>query len=205
MKEFAGVDPQNGDALFYKDASRTETTNRIADASLILLDKQAIPKVTGGFNNTFSYKGLSLSVDVNYNLGYWVTSAADIYFTNASQYLYNKYQYIFDHRWTTVGQVTDVPKYATNPNNDPSTSTYRLYRGDHIRLRNISLGYDIKNVALFKQLGLSKVFVYGRATNLGTITFDKRLPIDPEVGYSGYDDQDMLQYRTFTFGINVGL
>lgn len=205
MKEFAGVDPQNGDALFYKDASRTVKTNKIAEASLILLDKQAIPKVTGGFNNTFSYKGVSLSVDVNYNLGYWVTSAADIYFTNASQYLYNKYQYIFDHRWTTVGQVTDVPKYATNSTNDPSTSTYRLYRGDHIRLRNISLGYDIKNISLFKQLGLSKVFVYGRATNLGTITFDKRLPIDPEVGFSGFDDQDMLQYRTFTFGINVGL
>lgn len=205
MKEFVGVDPQNGDALFYLDESRTATTNKIADAKLILQDKQAIPKVTGGFNNTFSYKGVSLSVDVNYNLGYWVTSAADIYFTNASQYLYNKYQYVFDNRWTTVGQVTNVPKYATNPTNDPSTSTYRLYRGDHIRLRNVSLGYDFKNIAMFKQLGLSKVFLYGRATNLGTLTFDKRLPIDPEVGYSGFDDQDMLQYRTFTFGINVGL
>jgi TonB-linked SusC/RagA family outer membrane protein len=205
MKEFVGVGPQNGDALFYADENRTTTTNKIADAKLILQDKQAIPKVTGGFNNTFSYKGVSLSVDVNYNLGYWVTSAADIYFTNASQYLFNKYQYVFDNRWTTVGQITNVPKFATNAANDPSTSTYRLYRGDHIRLRNVSLGYDLKHVSLFKQLGLSKVFVYGRATNLGTITFDKRLPIDPEVGYSGFDDQDMLQYRTFTFGINVGL
>lgn len=205
MKEFAGVDPQNGDALYYTDESHTVKTNKIADAKLNILDKQSLPKVTGGFNNTFSYKGISLGIDFNYNLGYWVYGASDIYFTSPTQYLYNKYQYIYDHRWTTVGQETDVPKFSANSANDPSTSTYRLYRGDHIRLKNVSLGYDLKNVHLFKQLGLSKVHVYGRATNLATITFDKRLPFDPEVNYSGFDNQDMLQYRTFTFGINVGL
>lgn len=203
MKEFAGIDPQNGNALYYTDETHSATTNNIANAKLNVLDKQTIPKATGGFNNSFSYKGINLAIDLSYNLGYWVYGASDIYFTSPALYLYNKYQYVYDHRWTTVGQETDVPKFAAT--NDPSTSTYRLYRGDHIRLKNVSIGYDFKNIPWLTRLGASKVHVYGRATNLKTFTFDKRLPFDPEVNYSGFDNQDMLQYKTFTFGVNIGL
>ncbi|RPE05480.1 SusC/RagA family TonB-linked outer membrane protein [Chitinophaga lutea] len=203
MKEFAGVDPQTGDPLYYKDGTHAATTNNIADAQLVPLDRLSVPKATGGFNNMFSYKGISLGIDFSYNLGYWVYGASDLYTTSGANYTYNKYKYIYDHRWTTPGQVTDVPKFTTKTDN--SVSTYRLYKGDHIRLKNVTVGYDFRNIPLVKQLGISKLHVYGRATNLFTRTFDKRLPFDPEVNYSGFDYQDMMQYKTFTFGINVGL
>ncbi|MGX5820166.1 SusC/RagA family TonB-linked outer membrane protein [Chitinophaga lutea] len=202
MREFAGVDPDNGAALYYTDETRKDKTSDPANAKLLVLDRQSVPKATGGFNNMFTYKGISLGVDIAYNLGYYVSSNADLYFTSGGFYTSNKYRYIYEHRWTTQGQQTDVPKFTSRTDN--TVSSYRLYKGDHIRLRNVTIGYDFKNIPVFRQLGVSKLYAYGRATNLATKTFDKRLPFDPEVTYSGADNQDMLQYKTFTFGINVG-
>ncbi|MHA4808953.1 SusC/RagA family TonB-linked outer membrane protein [Flavitalea flava] len=205
MKEFAGVDPQNGDPLYYKDAAHGSTTNKYSDASYNVLNKQANPKYIGGFSNNFNYKGVNLAVDFNYCMGNYVYGASDISFTSAAYYTNNKYLYIYQHRWTAPGQITDVPKYATTTDN--STSTYRLYKGDYIRLRNLSLGYDLTNlkgIGLFKKYGITKLNLYARATNLVTILFDKRLPFDPEVNYSGYDYNNLPKYKTITFGVNVG-
>ncbi|MEC5143430.1 SusC/RagA family TonB-linked outer membrane protein [Chitinophaga sp. 212800010-3] len=202
LKEFAGVDPQTGSPLYYTDGTHGATTTDISKAAYVVLNRQSVPKYVGGFSNVFTYKGISLGIDFNYNLGYWVYGASDIYFTSGAYYTYNKYQYIYDRRWTTPGQVTDVPKYSLTTDN--STSTFRLYRGDHIRLQNVSLGYDFKDIPLAKRLGVTKLNVYARATNLWLKTFDDRLPFDPEVNYSGYDYQNMLKYKTFTLGVNVG-
>lgn len=205
MKEFAGVDAANGDALYYTDSSHSATTNKYANATYNVTDKQANPKYTGGFSNNFNYKGINLAIDFYYSMGNYVYGASDLYFTSATYYTNNKYLYTYEHRWTTPGQVTDVPKYATTT--DYSTSTYRLYKGDYIRLRNVSLGYDLTNlkkIALFKKYGINKLNVYVRGTNLATILFDDRLPFDPEVSYSGYDYNNMPKYKTITCGINVG-
>lgn len=204
MKEYAGVDPQNGDPLYYVDDTHQATTNKIAEANYSILKKQSNPKYLGGWSNTFTYKGLSLSLDFNYSAGNYIYGASDVYLTSGAYYTFNKYQYIYDHRWTTVGQVTDVPKYS--PSTDYSTSTYRLYKGDYIRLRNLSLGYDLANanLSLLKKYGINKLNIYARATNLLTILFDDRLPFDPEVSYSGYDQNNMPKYKTYTIGINVG-
>lgn len=205
MKEFAGVDPDNGDALYYTDSTHSKTTNKGSQAAYVVLNRQANPKYTGGFSNTFNYKGINLSVDFNFSMGNYIYGASDLNFTSGVNYTINKYLYIYEHRWTTPGQVTDVPKYSLTSDN--TTSTYRLYKGDYIRLRNVSLGYDfinMKKAALFKKYGINKLNVYVRGTNLATILFDKRLPFDPEVSYSGFDSNTMNKYKTITCGINVG-
>jgi len=204
MKEFAGVDPDNGDALYYTDHTHQQTTNKISEAAFSALDKQANPKFLGGFSNSFNYKGINLSIDFNYSGGNYVYGASDLYFISAAYYTYNKYSYVYEHRWTTPGQVTDVPKYATTT--DYSTSTARLYKGDYIRLRNVSIGYDFakSHIALLEKYGIDKLNLYVRATNLATFLFDDRLPFDPEVSYSGYETNNIPLYKTFTVGINVG-
>jgi TonB-dependent starch-binding outer membrane protein SusC len=203
LREFAGVNPANGAPLYYTNDTRSEKTSNVADASLIVQNKQSNPKYTGGFNNLFTYKGITLGVDFNFNLGYWIYGASDLYQTSGTYYTYNKYQFVYDRRWNTPGQITDVPRMSTTTDN--SVSTYRIYKGDHIRFRNLVVGYDFKNIAVFRSLKVSKLHLYGRATNLFTKTFDSRLPFDPEVGFSGFDSQDMLQYRTYTVGLNIGL
>src|SRR6202012_3785130 len=110
-------------------------------------DKSASPKYFGGFNNTFEYKGITLSGDFYYNFGNYILDAWSTRFYDGTYNTFNKYQREFTNRWTTPGQITDVPKYvAGDGSQSNATSSRFLYNGSFIRLRNVTLGYDLKNL-----------------------------------------------------------
>jgi len=210
---YAGVDPTNGDALWYTNATKTATTNNY-NAATPIAQYQADPKFFGGWTNTFSYKGFSLSGDLYYNFGNYIFDAWSFYLNDGTQYTFNKYQYEFNNRWTTPGQITDVPKYIDGGGTQANGATYSssssfssrfLYKGDFIRLKNLTLGYDLKGLDFLKKWGISKLYIYGRGTNIWTKTFDARLPFDPEVGINGQSNLEIPILRTYTLGINVGL
>jgi hypothetical protein len=128
------------------------------------------------------------------------------YLVDGNAFTFNKYAYELN-RWTTPGQITDVPKYVAGgiPGNTSNAfSTRFLYYGDYIRLRNLTIGYDFKNINYLKSIGINRLYLYGRGTNLWTKTYDKRLPFDPEVGVDGQSNLEVPQVRTFTVGLNVG-
>lgn len=202
---YAGVNPANGEALWYTDATKTQTTNVYANAAREP-DKSSSPKYFGGFSNTFEYKGITLSADFYYNFGNYILDAWSTRFYDGTYNTFNKYQREYTNRWTTPGQITDVPKYVASGGtvtpqvNTNATSSRFLYNGSFIRLRNVTLGYDLKNLAMFQNIhGISKLYVYGRGTNLWTKTYDDKLPYDPESG-----TLTIPLYRTFTLGVNVG-
>lgn len=205
---YAGVDPANGNPLWYTNGNRTATTTDYNAASRVPYG-HADPKITGGFNNTFNYKGFNLSVDFYGNFGNRISDSWS-YYLNDGTYITgaNKYAYSYVNRWTTPGQITDVPKNVYGGGSSSFSSNFSsrfLYYGDYIRLKNLSLGYDFKNIDFFKKYGISRLYLYGRATNVYTKTYDKRLPFDPEVPINGFNTQDIPQVRTFTIGLNVGL
>ena len=209
QKLYAGVDPANGNALWYTDGTKTATTTSYTTAQYAKF-RQADPKIFGGFNNTFNYKGIILSFDFYFNFGNTIYDSYGSYLT-AGVYssAYNKYQYIYENAWTTPGQVTSVPKFVAggipaNGGADGSFSTRYFYYGDFIRLKNATIGYDFKNVSMLKKFGLSKLYLYARGTNLWLKTYDKRLPFDPEVGISGASNVEQTQARIATIGLNVG-
>ncbi|SHL89127.1 SusC/RagA family TonB-linked outer membrane protein [Mucilaginibacter sp. OK098] len=207
MRQYAGVDPANGDALWYTDASKKATTNNYSDAARVAA-KQADPKGFGGFNNTFTYKGITLSADVYYNFGNYVFDSFAYYLADGTYLPNNRYQYVYTRRWTTPGQITDVPKVVLGGTNDGESSDISsrfLYKGDYIRLKNLTVGYDFKNIDYLKKAGITRLYLYGRGTNLFTKTYDKHLPFDPEVGVTGISNLEVPQVRTFTIGLNVGL
>jgi TonB-linked SusC/RagA family outer membrane protein len=204
---YAGVDPANGNALWFTDGTRTATTSTYSAAQRVNIG-QADPKIFGGFNNTFSYKGITLSGDLYYNFGNRINDSWAFYLMDGTNYSFNKYQYDYLHRWTTPGQITDVPKYVAGGVNGGSSSNYStrfIYYGDYIRLKNLTVGYDFKKISFLKSIGVSKLYLYGRGTNLWTKTYDKRLPFDPEVGVTGVSNLEVPQVRTYTIGLNVGL
>ncbi|SFT19028.1 TonB-linked outer membrane protein, SusC/RagA family [Mucilaginibacter polytrichastri] len=206
-RAYAGVNPANGNALWYTDAGRTSTTTNYSAAARVPYG-HADPKITSGFSNTFNYKGIILALDFYGNFGNRISDSWS-YYLNDGTYITgaNKYQYTWLNRWTTPGQVTDVPKNVYgggSSSNSSSGSTRFLYYGDYIRLKNVSLGYDLKNLDVVKKCGISKLYLYARATNLWTKTYDKRLPFDPEVPINGYNTEDIPQIRTITIGLNVG-
>jgi len=210
---YAGVDPANGDALWYTDATKTTKTDNY-NAALRVDTRQADPKAFGGFNNSFNFKGIILTVDFYYNYGNYIgASGYDQYLTDGEFLTFNKYQYVYTSRWTTPGQITNVPKYVAGgitlpdgtANQENQFSDRFLYNGSYIRLKNMTIGYDFKNIAFLKNLGISKLYLYGRGTNLWTKTFDKNLTVDPEVGLTGIGNLEIPQVKTFTIGLNVGL
>ncbi|MDB5016806.1 MAG: TonB-dependent receptor plug [Mucilaginibacter sp.] len=205
-RAYAGVDPANGNALWYTDATRTATTSNYSSAARIS-QYQADPKYFGGFNNTFNYKGIILTAEFYYNFGNMIQDQWAAYLQDGNNFTFNKYAYELN-RWTTPGQITDVPKYVAGGiagNASTSFSSRFLYYGDYIRLRNLTVGYDFKNIDYLKSLGISRLYLYGRGTNLWTKTYDKRLPFDPEVGTNGTSNLEVPQVRTFTIGLNIGI
>ena len=75
-KEWAGVDPENGNPLWYMDILDKDdnvvgrgTTSVYKDATDYFVNKSSLPKVYGGFNTSFSYKGVELSAIFAYSVG----------------------------------------------------------------------------------------------------------------------------------------
>jgi len=206
-RQYAGVDPANGNALWYTDATRSATTSVYNSAQRVNAG-QADPKIFGGFNNTFDYKGITLSADFYYNFGNKIYDSWSYYLNDDTYQPSNKYQYIYQNRWTTPGQITDVPRMVAGGTNSGQSSSYSsrfLYYGDYIRLKNLTLGYNFKNISYLKKIGISRLYLYGRGTNIWTKTYDKRLPFDPEVGITGVSNLAIPQVKTFTIGLNVSL
>ena len=206
-RQYAGVDPANGNALWYTDATKTATTS-VYNNALRVNAGQADPKIFGGFNNAFDYKGFTLAADFYYNFGNKINDSWAYYLNDGTYLPSNKYQYIYENRWTTPGQITDVPRFVAGGTNSGQSSNYSsrfLYYGDYIRLKNLTLGYNFKNIPFLKTIGISRLYLYGRGTNVWTKTYDKRLPFDPEVGITGISNLAIPQVKTFTIGLNVSL
>jgi TonB-linked SusC/RagA family outer membrane protein len=204
MRDWAGVNPENGDPLWFVDSSRKTTTNLYNSAPRIPTGKSASPKYFGGLSNTFNYKGFSVSADLYYNYGNYVLDGWSTYLFDQTQPAYGKYAYNLN-RWQKPGDITNVPKQVYNSTNmSNATSTRFLFKGDYVRLRNISIGYNARP-AITKLLHLSALSVYVRGTNLFTKTYDKALPFDPEQGTSGSSGaMNILYNKALTAGINVG-
>lgn len=208
MVGYAGADPANGEALWYTDETKSQTTNNYGSATQFN-QGSALPKVFGGLTNTFTYKGFSLSFQLYFNFGnkiydnYGATSFSDGSggFTPTTRMT----RYAYDHRWRNPGDITDQPKIVfTGTQSGPSNqgSSRFLYNGDYIRLRDVSLGYQLPSKWI-KSINLASAKVYFRANNLFTYIKDKRISFDPEVGIDGLADKNVPIYKTALLGIDL--
>ena len=143
MREWAGVNPDNGDPQWWKDSTRTEKTNNY-NTALRYIQGSASPKYFGGFTNTFSFKGLELSGTLYYNFGNYVNDAwGGFLLSDGANPNFNRSKAQLA-RWQKPGDVTDVPKYIHNSaRNSQAASTRFMYQGDYVRLRDITLAYTI--------------------------------------------------------------
>jgi len=204
MRQWAGVDPATGNPLWYVDATKNATTNNYNTAARVITPYSASPKYYGGLSNTFTYKNFSISADLYYNFGNYVQDAWSFYLNDMVAPTFSKYAAILN-RWQKPGDITNVPKLVYGSGNfSTSVSTRFLYKGDYIRLRNMSIGYNA-NSTLTKKLHLSSLRFYIRGTNLWTKTYDPNMTIDPEQGINGRSNLNILYNKSVTVGLNVGL
>jgi TonB-linked SusC/RagA family outer membrane protein len=202
LRQWAGVDPATGSPLWYTDGSKTQTTTDYNKAALVA-NKSATPKVFGSFTSTFIYKGFSLDGMVYYNFGNYVQDQWARYTqSDGANTSSNRTQAQLD-AWTTPGQITNVPIYIYNNTNNSSRASSRfLYKGDYIRLRELTLSYSLPK-SLLQNLKVSNIKFYVRGTNLLTWIRDKNLPFDPEAGITSQGNYNITVPKIFTAGVNV--
>jgi TonB-linked SusC/RagA family outer membrane protein len=210
-REYAGVDPANGDALWYINGENTgrETTNSFAEANDVVIGDPN-PDVIGGVTNDFSYKGFSLSVQFRGVFGNQLFNNAGYFMSTQGAWFDNQTKDQLN-RWQQPGDITDVPKAIfLGGNGDQRRQSRYIREGSFVRLQNVTFGYEFPRSVL-QNIGLSRLRLYVTGQNLATFTeYDGW---DPEVSadYSvsnitfGQDFYAAPQPKTIVFGINIGL
>jgi TonB-dependent starch-binding outer membrane protein SusC len=228
----AGVNAANGNPMFYKadnsliqlNLSRTtgvvgnfyyalskNDPNLGVQTSLTAADKanlgRSTPTYFGAFTNAFTYKGFGLDIMFRYSGGNSIMNYTrqEVLFNQSFQ---NNGREILN-RWTTPGQVTDVPKLyngqAANINQTASSNSRFVEDGDYIRLQNLILSYTLDNVTLEKRskgyVKSARFFVQGQNLYVWT----KYKGADPDnISTQGIDAAVSPQVRNISFGLTVG-
>lgn len=229
--QWMGVDPATGGELVRDKngttvLAKTLNTQQLSDARQPQYDKSPVPKFYGGFGNNFMYKNFSLSVFFSYRYGNYLIDAgerqreyvANYSFANSGNVINigNVSSAVLD-RWTTPGQITNIPKvYFNDPTNDVlrglNTSRF-LYDASYIRLKNIDFSYTLSQ-KIVKRLGIRSATINVTGQNL--FLFSKYKGVDPEaqtVTANNYRERN-LAYGiinnalplpvTLTAGVSIG-
>ena len=211
--QFAGVDPANGNALFFKNKKNADgtidrtTTSNYSEAERIVAGDPN-PDYVFGLTNNFSYKGFDATIFFNGVAGNQVNIYGMGRYSSASMLYEDNNTADQLGRWQKAGDVTNIPQVRLYYVNGSQASSRYIVDGSYIRLRTVSLGYtfDSKKLSKFK---LDKLRVYVSGQNLLTIT---KYPYwDPEVNSDSFDSNiakgnDFYtppQPRTFLVGVNI--
>lgn len=212
LRGYAGVDPETGEALWYTNASKSATTNVFSQAAAFKQEgKSALASFFGGFTNTFSYKGLSLSTLIYFNWGNQIYDTWGQYTqSDGSGGLSETAQMsrmTYENHWKKPGDIAQYPKIMYRGNQSGlagQSSTRFLYDGSYIRLREVTLTYQLPLRGRITE-AVKGAQVYVRGNNLYTYIRDPYLPYDPEVGIDGILDQNLPISRQFAVGVNLTL
>lgn len=197
-----GVDPQTGDAIF-------EDINK--DGKITADDRQIIgsiwPKYFGGLTNSFSYKNIDLSVFFTFSFGNKIWNHNRMLGETGGTLDANRVLLATQlDRWTTPGQITDVPR-LTDANYARQENSRFLEDGSFVRLRSLNLGYTFPN-SISSKLHIQKLRAFASGSNLLLFTPYKGADPESNIGQDniqGYDYGVPPQPRAFQFGINLSL
>ena len=208
--KYAGVDPTNGDPIYFNPDNKT-TTNVYDDAGKFIIGDPN-PDWIGGINNTVSYKGLELSVLFQGVFGNQVQDGGGGFMSASGDWFDNQTRDQLK-RWQNPGDITDVPQARLNRWGDfdsPQMSTRYVYDASYVRLKNLTLAYNLPT-SVANKLKITNARFYVSGVNL--YTFTKYPGWDPEVNTDyrsgnvnqGSDFYAAPQIKSIVVGLTIGL
>ena len=137
------------------------------------------PDFTMGFSISLQWKGADFSINGSGAFGQQVMQS---YRQFALQDLQSFTNNLVARYWTGEGSTNKFPRFSSGSHNNFKCNSYNsdifIQNADYVKIRNITLGYDFKQV--FKRLPFQMLRVFVTGQNLFTITgYDG---MDPEVG-----------------------
>ena len=154
-----------------------------------------VPKAYGGITNNFSYKGFDLSFMFYYRLGFMIRSSM----SNDQASMQARYNNIKADYWTINNPTNDYPRPNKNQENITYGSSLQYTDGGYVKLRNITLGYNLPT-SIAEKLKMSNLRVYVTAQN--PLIWSKYKLFDPERA-GNVSSGEMPSYKLFLGGINL--
>lgn len=198
LYDYAGVNPQNGNALWRNEEGLlTENSN---DARRINAGSPE-PLWTGGFNTELSWKGLSLGIQLEARYGNKVLNQDRSLFESDGYYGDQNIWKGALNYWKQPGDMNVLPKPVyNNASNSMQTSTRYLEDGSYLRIKDITLAYNLPSKWTKKAL-MSGVRIYASALNL--YTFHNMNYWDPEHGTTGATVISYPMTRSMIVGVDI--
>ena len=195
LNRYAGVNPANGDALWY--TADGEITTEFREEDKVMTGKAYESPWAGGFGTTLMWKGLSLSAQFSWMAKRYVMNN-DRFFeeSNGIYSTYNQSKRLLYDRWKKPGDITDIPRYDVVAKLDDRF----LENTSFLRLKNLTLAYSLPQSLLRKANFFSTARVYLQGQNL--LTWTGFTGLDPEVASNIYRAQYPAS-RQFTLGVEV--
>ena len=198
-QQYAGVNAATGRPMWLDTLGNVTYQPQLRDR-VYLGDTQ--PDFWGGWTNNFTYKGFTLDVFFQYEYGR-MADDGQVNFMLENIARLNAFTDVYDNRWTTPGQITWYPRMGTTGAESKGSSALSgsrtLFRADYIRLKNVTLSYDI-NSDVLKKLKLSAARFYLQGTNLWTMSDWYSYDIE----FVGSATGIIPQSRNITAGIQIG-
>ncbi|MDE6125365.1 MAG: SusC/RagA family TonB-linked outer membrane protein, partial [Muribaculaceae bacterium] len=216
--DYAGVNPDNGAALFWAretvgtDANgdpiygkeyKTENYDIAADTNLKETGN-VLPTFYGGFGTTLQAYGVDFSVGFSYQLG--GRTMDDAYgryiYGGESDVLGQAWHKDMLNAWTPENRNTDIPALnsAEKYNLGSQETTFKLISSDYLSLNNITIGYTFP-AKWTKKIGIESLRVYGSADNVAL--WSARKGLDPRMSFVSAGSGDYSIIRTISGGLKV--
>lgn len=207
MVHHAGVNPDNGNEIFWTYDSIDENGNYVNEATtedytVATAHKYyvgcRIPKLTGSLDMDFEFLGgFDFSFLMTYSLG------GVIYDGLYNSLLHGGYSRAMStvllDRWQKEGDITEVPKMDI-AGTSAHTSDRSLVDASYLSIKSITLGYTIPS-AITRKIGASKLRIFTSLDNY--FLFSHLNGLNPQYNFAGTTNYVIAPQKTMVAGINL--
>lgn len=208
-KEWAGVDPENGNAMWYTNNTTTTpykqwngrpvTTN--SSLANDVITGCVDPDFFGGITSNLTWKGISLDLNFVYSVGGDAYNSMERYMNDDGYFSWRTMGVQALDRWQKPGDLASNPRRIYDTGFIAYQSRWQ-YVNNYLRLKTLTLAYNLPQ-NLLKKYKVSNVRVYFSGMNLWTMASQNNF--DPEVSTYGVNSWEMPLGKTYTFGLEISL
>ena len=201
MKEWAGVNRETGEPLWYLNETGDETTSDFNEAAKRYVGS-AEPKMVGGFGTSLNWKGL------DFNMAFTFRTGGKVYdygaaFTGFGMALRTPHKDLVYDSWTPENKDAKHPEYIYgDPYSATDDSSRFLYSGDYLKLSNIAIGYTLPK-KWTRKIAIDKLRIYVSADNLYTFRAKDFVGYSSETYSSGKISWQYPATKTITGGVQI--
>jgi TonB-linked SusC/RagA family outer membrane protein len=213
LREWYGVDPANGSALYrantYIASNSTIITKANGSIDTVTTDinnaryhyaGSSIPKLFGGFENTFTYKNFELNVLLQYQIGGKVYDGTYAALMHPGTYGTALHKDILN-RWMKPGDITNVPRMDNSKTGIYDAASDRwLIDASFLNVRSITLSYKLPSALISKVKGQEGSFFIGTEN---VAFFSKRKGMNVNQSFDGTTSNVYTPARIITAGFSL--